>query len=137
MPVEVTCAECGSTVTKRFPSYVRERNFCNHACLGKYRSKHYIGERAAHWQGGKRMDRGRVQIHRPDHPHAQYNGYVYRYRLVAEAILGRYLQPGEVVHHIDGDESNDHPDNLLVITQSEHARNFDARRRKKGASIQP
>lgn len=39
-----------------------------------------------------------------------------------EEKLGRSLQPGEIVHHIDGNKRNNSPENLMVMTQSEHAR---------------
>lgn len=41
---------------------------------------------------------------------------------VAELKLGRALLPGEVVHHIDGNSLNNHPDNIVVTTQAIHAR---------------
>lgn len=44
------------------------------------------------------------------------------HRVVAEQKIGRALLPGEVVHHKDGDKWNNNPDNLEVMTQSEHAR---------------
>ena len=128
MSVTVTCAECGTAIVKRYPCLATGRRFCNRKCLGKYRSRVYVGESAPRWRGGTARERNRVRIHRPDHPHAQANGYVYRYRLVAEEKLGRFLRPDEIVHHIDGDESNDHPDNLLVTTQAEHASRYDAHR---------
>jgi radical SAM superfamily enzyme YgiQ (UPF0313 family) len=37
------------------------------------------------------------------------------HRLVAEWKIGRRLEPGEVVHHIDHDKHNWHPDNLAVM----------------------
>lgn len=129
MSVTVTCAECGAQVEKRYPSRVHElRNFCNRNCQGRYRSKHYIGDKAAHWRGGTTTDRDRVMILRPAHPNAQADGYIYRYRLVAEAMIDRHLEPHEIVHHIDGNEGNDDPTNLLVTTQSVHASQYDARR---------
>ena len=53
------------------------------------------------------------------------NGYVklygrHEHRVVAEEMIGRKLRPDEVVHHIDGNKSNNDPSNLMVMTQSEH-----------------
>lgn len=44
------------------------------------------------------------------------------HRAVAEQMLGRPLQKGEIVHHRDGDKWNNDPSNLEVMTQAEHAR---------------
>lgn len=127
------CAECGAEIDLRYPSLLKERNFCNRSCLGRYRSKHWIGDQAANWKGGVRQDRERVMVLQPESPMATSRGYVYRYRLIASAALGRALRPNEIVHHIDGDESNDDPSNLIVMTQSDHARLFDARKPVTGA----
>ena len=37
------------------------------------------------------------------------------HRLIAAERLGRPLLPGEIVHHRDGDSTNNDPDNLLVL----------------------
>ena len=43
------------------------------------------------------------------------------HRWVAEKyVVGRKLRSGEVVHHIDGDKLNNDPDNLEVMSKSEH-----------------
>lgn len=57
----------------------------------------------------------------PDHPRADSKGYVREHVLVAEKMLGRYLDEHEVVHHKDGDKTNNTPENLEVMTLSEHA----------------
>ena len=40
---------------------------------------------------------------------------VYEHRLVMEKHLGQPLKIGEVVHHIDGDITNNHIDNLILF----------------------
>lgn len=56
------------------------------------------------------------------------------HRLVAELQLGRPLQPGEVVHHRDGDKMNNAPENLLVLSSAaEHsALEVCLRKRRRG-----
>lgn len=44
------------------------------------------------------------------------------HRLVAEQMLGRKLRRGEVVHHKNGDTTDDRPENLEVMTRREHSR---------------
>lgn len=45
------------------------------------------------------------------------------HRVVAEAMLGRSLLPGEVVHHIDGNKRNNAANNLRVFSsQAEHVK---------------
>lgn len=41
--------------------------------------------------------------------------HYYTHRLIAEKMLGRRLKNGEVVHHIDGDKTNNDPSNLMVF----------------------
>lgn len=46
----------------------------------------------------------------------------HQHRVVMERKLGRKLRKGEIVHHIDHNKKNNHPSNLAVMTQAEHAR---------------
>src|SRR5690554_128991 len=46
----------------------------------------------------------------------------YLHRLIMERKLGRKLESHELVHHIDGNKLNNHPDNLALTNRSEHAR---------------
>jgi hypothetical protein len=48
------------------------------------------------------------------------SGYVAQHRMVAEENIGRYLTGDEVVHHRNGDASDNDWLNLQVMTQSEH-----------------
>lgn len=44
------------------------------------------------------------------------------HRVVVEKTLGRKLDAGEVVHHINGVRDDNRPENLEVMTRGEHAR---------------
>ena len=76
------------------------------------------------WKGGRVVDvDGYVLVKQNDHPHATKAGYVREHRLVMERELGRYLDPTEVVDHIDGNTSNNDPRNLrLFASNAEHLR---------------
>jgi hypothetical protein len=81
-----------------------------------------VGEKSRRWAGGRVVDcQGYVHIFFPDHPYSCVNHYVREHRLVMEEFLSRYLTPEEIVHHIDGNKSNNCIENLqLFSTNGEH-----------------
>ena len=89
------------------------------------------------WKGGVIDDgHGRMLVYSPDHPNPSRCGtHVYRYRLVMEKQLGRFLRPDEIVHHKNGICDDDRPENLEVMKQSEHAKLHSLRRNPKGQFV--
>lgn len=69
---------------------------------------------------------GYILIYLPEHPKAMKNdnwdGFVYEHVVIAEEMMGRSLREDEEVHHLDGDRSYNHAENLLVLEHSQHTK---------------
>lgn len=75
-----------------------------------------LGENNHNWKGGTYThSAGYIMIHSPNHPYKGVKGYIGEHRLVMEKHIDRYLEPKEVVHHIDFDVTNNHVDNLHLF----------------------
>jgi hypothetical protein len=87
----------------------------------QYKDIPNLGDKTSNWKGGRRVtDKGYIYLFAPDHPFADKRGTVFEHRLVMEHLLGRYLNPSEVVHHVDGNKQNNDPSNLLVMDRVLH-----------------
>lgn len=83
--------------------------------------------KSVHWKGGRRFNsQGYVLVWKKDHPSCNNEGYVRAHRLVMEKHLSRYLEPKEVVHHIDHNKLNNNLGNLhLFSSNGEHKKYHD------------
>ncbi len=92
---DTTCNACGKKFRIYRKRYTRSiNNFCSQECHTKYLSNgSYVG-----WRQGQRIARE-----------------------IMSKKLGRPLAEGEVVHHIDCDDTNNDPENLMLFaSNSEH-----------------
>lgn len=87
-----------------------------------YKKGETSGDKNTRWNGGvKTHAHGYRLIACPNHPYKDKQGYVREHRLVMEAVMGRFLVPGEEVHHLDGNKQNNDPKNLIYCaTKQEH-----------------
>jgi hypothetical protein len=68
----------------------------------------------------------------PKHPKAigTKKLYVAEHRLVVESLIGRILKDSEIVHHKDENTLNNSPDNLELMSNSDHMKYHAIKRRR-------
>lgn len=140
----VVCAFCGIEFHRK-QSYILRTGLlcCSRKCLSELRKIIYKGEGNSRY--GKRglsnpackekriTSSGYVDVYSETHPFRNSDNRIKEHRLVAEEYLltdensvevdgKKYLNPNLVVHHKDRDRTNNDPDNLQIMTKSEHSR---------------
>ena len=102
----IICKQC----TKSFdvPKSTK-RTFCGVECY----LKHNVGSNSPCYKGGYVSVQGYRIFSNKNHKQAEH-------RVIAEKALGRLLQRGECVHHIDGNKTNNENDNLLICSIAYH-----------------
>lgn len=123
MGEEVACKTCGKAFYVQ-PNVKADtaRNsgiYCSRKCKG-------LAERGKSVPWTKSDEKtmhssGYVLVWMPEHPRAS-RGRVLEHIVVAEQKIGRPLNPGEQVHHIDGNKTNNDPANLEVLSNADHQR---------------
>jgi len=114
------CPDCG----KRIRNNAKR---C-HSCDLKRRWKLYpetfnqpTGENSYNWKGGRIKDAdGYIRIYKKDHPRASQTGYVSEHILVWEETHGKPLPKGWIVHHLNGIKDDNHPNNLIGLSNKKH-----------------
>jgi hypothetical protein len=89
---------------------------------GLSRSRDYYRlEHNPSWKGGKyiRQD-GYVAVWAPNHPRQHAGGYVLEHILVWEKAHGQSLPKDYIIHHLNGNKSDNRVENLVAIKRKEH-----------------
>lgn len=114
------CEECG-TVFTGWPTQRYCGQTCRRAAMAK-RNRSDPKAQAERGRLGGKVRGAQIKALSQNKGYTKENGE-HVHRVVAAAILGRDLLPGETVHHEDRDKRNNHPHNLVVFpNQAEHAK---------------
>lgn len=99
----------------------------------EFKKGDFSREKHPFWKGGRhKLVNGYIMLNVPDHPRA-YRNEVYEHIVVAEKKLGRYLEKGERVHHINGVKDDNRPENIIVFqNHKEHMQHHLLGKKREG-----
>lgn len=87
-----------------------------------HHNNHLKASRQQRWKpGGSVASNGYVKLRLgKDHPLADPNGYAYEHLVVWVAAGHQRPPPGLVIHHMNGDKTDNRIGNLMLMTRAEH-----------------
>jgi len=100
----VKCPVCGQERYRRKCEIIRKRRYCSRKCASSF-MRGVNHPRYDPNARSRRIEGKKTRI----------------YRILMQQIIGRKLEPYEVIHHWDGNTQNNNPSNLLICTQAYHA----------------
>jgi len=141
--VDVKCDICGKTSSTRYANYYNSQKkrgwpkttYCR-SCVGKISaqkrkgkpahnkgkklSENQKGKNHPSWKGGKFISTdGYVMVYvGGDKKKIGWTSYRKEHIVIAEEMMNRPLEKNEVVHHIDGEKTNNEKSNLWVAASA-------------------
>lgn len=116
---EKICSGCN----KPFIPKDKRNTFCSKKCYQEYAKTTGIRKRTGFW-----MENGYKVLYNNGNSRKEHI-------LVMEKYLGRKLNKGEVVHHIDGNKTNNDINNLKLMTAKEHSKMHREKEIKAGKNL--
>lgn len=80
----------------------------------------------------KTTPKGYEMVYMPESAMSGKNGWAFVHRIVMAKAIGRDLRPEEVVHHIDGNPSNNNLSNLKLFANNGEHRKYHGEQRRNG-----